>query len=87
MRQSNIIEKEIKQNNERINKFQIELLVKTNNQTLWALLRMKKRKYIFENRKDMYRICIEEIKRHKMDVQWKIWRKLWFFKQNKKYQN
>ena len=57
--------KEIKQNNERINKSQIELLVKTNNQTLWALLRMKKRKYIFENRKDMYRICIEEIKRHK----------------------
>lgn len=34
MRQSNIIEKEIKQNNERINKSQIELLVKTNNQTL-----------------------------------------------------
>ena len=65
MRQSNIIEKEIKQNNERINKSQIELLVKTNNQTLWALLRMKKRKYIFENRKDMYRICIEENKRHK----------------------
>ena len=26
---------------------------------------MKKRKYIFENRKDMNRICIEEIKRHK----------------------